>query len=202
MAVFCRYSRVVEADGSRMAVRRALELINAELDLVLRAQEGDLDLDSRWCTAWFETHGFDAAPYGSAETLATAKDVSVRGLEDGGLLTARSGKVQLRAPEAYDPVWDPRREASVTIWRCTHQLIRALTDAQGGVEGAARLVVVMGSGQAEVAKELAYRLFGIADRKGWSALAGSYNQLVTDWPAITEAAERIRATGSQDDLGL
>ncbi len=202
MAIFSRYAEVLEANGARMGVRRALEMINAELDVVLRAQEGDLDVETRWCTAWFETHGFDSVPYGAAETLATAKDVSVRGLEDEGLLTARAGKVQLRAPDAYDAAWDPRAFASVTIWRCTHQLIRTLGDARGGVEGAAGLVVRIGSGQAEVAKELAYRLYGIADRKRWSALAGSYNQLVTDWPQITEAAERIRATGSQSDLGL
>jgi putative DNA methylase len=201
MAVFSRYAYVLEADGSHMRVRTALQLINAELDRVLREQEGYLDRETRYCVAWFETHGFDEAPYGSAETLATAKDVPVRTLQDGGVLIAQGGKVQLRTAETYPADWDPREDESVTIWRCTHQLVRALEDPRGGSEAAGRLVALMGSGRAEEAKELGYRLHGIADRKRW-AVAQRYNQLVTDWTAIVAVAERIAATGSQTELGL
>ncbi len=201
MAVFSRYAHVLEADGSHMRVRTALQLINAELDRVLREQEGDLDRETRYCVAWFETHGFDAAAYGSAETLATAKDVPVRTLQDGAVLIAGGGKAQLRTPEAYAADWDPREDATITVWRCTHQLVRALEDPRGGSEAAGRLVARMGSGRAEEAKELAYRLHGIADRKHW-AVAQRYNQLVTDWPAIVAVAERVAATGSQAELGL
>src|SRR5690606_36425507 len=43
MAVFTRYARVVESDGSPMSVRTALALINQALDEVLAEQDGDLD---------------------------------------------------------------------------------------------------------------------------------------------------------------
>ena len=201
MAVFSRYAHVLEADGTHMRVRTALQLINAELDRALREQEGDLDRETRYCVAWFETHGFEEAPYGAAETMATAKDVPVRTLQEGGVMIAQGGKAALRTIDTYPAGWDFREDAALTIWRCTHQLIQALEDPKGGAEGAGRLVARMGSGRAEEAKELAYRLHGIADAKRWS-VAQRYNQLVTDWPAIIAVAERIAATGSQAELGL
>ena len=48
MAVFTRYSQVMEADGSPMSVRQALALINQTLDESLAEQEGEFDGDTRW----------------------------------------------------------------------------------------------------------------------------------------------------------
>jgi len=73
MAVYTRYARVLESDGSPLAVRAALALINQVLDEVLAEQEGDFDADSRWALAWFEQSGFDEGDYGVAETLSKAK---------------------------------------------------------------------------------------------------------------------------------
>src|SRR5215471_14714460 len=74
MAVFSRYSKVVEADGSAMTVRTALRLINETLDEVLTEQEGEFDSDTRWAIAWFEQSGMSEGPYGVAETLSKAKN--------------------------------------------------------------------------------------------------------------------------------
>ena len=202
MAVFSRYSGVLEASGERMGVRQALQLINAEFDAYLTSEHGDLDSDTRWCHTWFSSHGFREAGYGSAETLATARNVSVTGLVHAGVLYSKAGKVRLLRPDELDPAWDPLEDARLTVWECTHQLVRELHDAHGGVEGAARLVARMGEGRAAEAKDLAYGLYGIADRKGWTVEAAAYNDLVTDWPAITERARELGVTGQQASLGI
>jgi putative DNA methylase len=202
MAVFSRYSGVLEASGERMRVHQALQLINAELDAYLTSEHGDLDSDTRWCHTWFGSHGFGEAPYGAAETLATARNVSVAGLEQAGVLRARGGKVRLLRPEELDRAWDPLEDTRLTVWECTHQLVRELHDPHGGIEGAARLVARMGTGRATEAKDLAYGLYGIADRMGWAADAGAYNDLVTDWPAITERARELGTVGQQAELGI
>ena len=73
MAVFSRYKKVLETDGSAMRVRTALGLIDQTLLEVLSEQEGEFDADTRWALVWFEEHAFDEGPYGKAEVLATAK---------------------------------------------------------------------------------------------------------------------------------
>ena len=92
MAVFTRYSRVVDASGDSVSVREALGLINQTLDEVLAEQEGDFDADTRWALAWFEQSGFTEGDYGVAETLSTAKNTSVAGMVEAGRTTIRRGQ--------------------------------------------------------------------------------------------------------------
>jgi putative DNA methylase len=203
MAIFTRYSGILEqATGGRMSVRRALELINAELDSYFSAENGDLDRDTRWCHTWFRNHGFSDGAYGSADTLATARNVSVAGLQESGVLVSGGGKVRLFRPRELNAAWDPLTDERLTVWECTHHLVRALHDPRGGIEGAARLAARMGEGRAAEAKDLAYGLFGISERGGWRDEAGDYNDLVIEWPAIAERAREIGATGRQDTLGI
>jgi putative DNA methylase len=203
MAIFTRYSGVLEqATGGRMTVRRALELINAELDSFLTAEHGDLDRDTRWCHTWFRSHGFTEGAYGTAETLANARNVSVAGLQDAGVLVSGGGKVHLRRPRELNSAWDPLTDERLTVWECTHHLVRALHDPKGGIELAARLAARMGEGRATEAKDLAYGLFGISERGGWRVEAADYNDLVIEWPAIVERARVIGATGRQETLGI
>ena len=95
MAVFTRYSKVIESDGSPMTVRTALGIINQVLDEVLAEQEGEFDADTRWALAWFEQFGIEEGPFGMAETLSKAKNTAVGGLVEAGVVKARAGKVQL-----------------------------------------------------------------------------------------------------------
>ena len=62
MAVFTRYAKVIESDGSPMTVRTALGIINQVLDEVLAEQEGEFDADTRWALAWFEQFGMGEGP--------------------------------------------------------------------------------------------------------------------------------------------
>ncbi len=192
MGVFTRYARVLDAAGQPMTVREALALINQTLDEVLAEQEGDFDAETRWAVAWFEQLGFNDGPFGDAETLSKAKNTSVETLAEAGLLASRAGKVRLFRPAELPAEWRPRRDARLTVWEMTHHLIRVLE--KDGESGAAALVAELGS-QAEAARELAYRLYTICERKKRAQEALAYNALVQSWPEITRLAAEKAASG-------
>jgi putative DNA methylase len=185
MAVFSRYARVLDAGGRPLTVGEALALINQTLDEVLAEQESDFDADSRWALAWFEQQGFGEGEFGMAETLSKAKNTSVQGLAEANILASSRGKVRLLRPGELLAAWDPTSAPRLTAWEMVHHLIRELE--AGGEDAAARLVVKLGS-TAEVARELAYRLYTICERKKHAAEALSYNGLVQSWPEITRLA--------------
>jgi putative DNA methylase len=200
MAVFSQYAKVVEADGSAMTVRSALQVINQILGEVLWQQEGDFDAGTRWCVKWFETHGFDPGPYGEAETNASAFNTSVAALDRSGALTARGGKVQLLAPERMPDGYDPRSDEHITLWEVVMHLAKALDESGLDASGvlfarAAQRVDV------DAAKELAYLLFAIAERNGWSGIAGLFNVLAASWSDVVDAARRS-SVDSGEQLAL
>lgn len=185
MAVYTRYAKVLDAEGNPLSVREALALINQTLDESLAEQEGDFDSDTRWALAWFEQSGFGEGEFGVADVLARAKNTSVKGLEDAGLLASARGKVRLLAPKDLPADWDPATDTRLTAWEAVHHLIRVL-DA-GGETAAAELVRKLGD-HAEVARELAYRLYTLCERKKWAAEAKAYNNLVVSWSGIESHA--------------
>ena len=124
MAVFSRYKKVLETDGSPMRVRTALALINQGLDEVLSELESEFDPDTRWALAWFEQHQFDEGLYGEAEVLATAKALSISHLAEAGILHSRAGKVRLLRREELPEDWDPSAVGRLTVWEVTQHLIR------------------------------------------------------------------------------
>ncbi|HHW47351.1 MAG TPA: DUF1156 domain-containing protein [Clostridiaceae bacterium] len=187
MSVFSRYSKVLEADGTPMTVRTALQIINQELDAYFTAQEGDMDTDSRFCVAWYEQFGLDEAPFGEADVLARAKNTSVGRLEEKGAVCAAKGKVRLLKREELDDEWSPvSSSAGDMIWMCTQQLVKAIENE--GENKTAELVNKMRSDIVENAKALAYRLYTIAERKGWTEEAYAYNTLIVSWPYIQKRA--------------
>ncbi len=186
MAVFSRYKRVMENDGSAMGVRTALALINGTLDEVLAEQEGEFDAETRWALAWFDQHGFADGPYGVAETLCTAKNTAVSAMAESGILVAKAGKVRLLRTDELEAGWDPNTDKRFTIWEATHHLVRAL-DARGE-EGAADLNARLGGTRAELARDLSYRLYTICERRKWAKDALQYNALVQAWPEATRLA--------------
>jgi len=185
MAVFSRYIKVIEADGSAMTVRIALQEINYFLEDYLAQQEGDLDVESQFCIAWFQQYGSKEGAYGEADILARAKNISVDGLARLSLVDAARGKVRLTLREDYDDNWDPRTESRLTAWEACQRLVWSLSE--NGEQKTGRLARRLG-GIAEEARQLAYRLYGIADRKGWTQEALGYNTLVASWPEIQKAA--------------
>ena len=121
MAVFSRYARVNEPDGSPMRVRAALSLINQVLDEKLSQLEGDVSADTRWCVEWFKQYGFDQGPYGTAETLSKGIDTSITGMERAGVLVSRAGKVKLQSVRDIPDIYDPRDDDRTPEWEiCLH----------------------------------------------------------------------------------
>lgn len=187
MGVFSRYRRVLEADGTPMSVRSALQNINEELDLYFNEQVGDLDTASRFCVDLYTQYAYNVVKYGEAEVLANAKSTSIPMLAANGVVYAKAGDVHLveRAdlPEKVDV--DEKN-----IWLLTQQLTQAM--AKGGVEACAQIVASMFGSNAERAKDLAYRLYTIAEQKKWSNEAYAYNALVVAWPDIQSRAAALK----------
>ncbi|MEH2082206.1 MAG: DUF1156 domain-containing protein [Nostoc sp.] len=186
MEIYSRYSKILESDGERMPVRTALQLINQTLDEFLAEQEGEFDAETRFALIWFEQHTFNEGLFGDAETLSKAKNTAVQGLVDAGILTAKAGKVRLLRRDELPKNWNPQTDNRLTVWEATQHMIRELQDGAGN-QGAANLLSQLGT-IGEAARELAYRLYNICDRKGWAAEGVAYNSLVISWPEISRLA--------------
>lgn len=188
MGVFSRYRRVLEADGSIMTVRSALQVINEEVDLYFNEQVGSMDAASRFCVDLYTQCAYNNIKYGEAEILANAKSTSIAMMEAHGILYAKGGVVHLlersELPEKVDT--DEKN-----IWTLTQQLTRAM--ATGGIEACAKIVYNIFDSGAESAKDLAYRLYTIAERKGWAEEGYAYNALVVAWPDIQSRAAAMKA---------
>jgi putative DNA methylase len=200
MSVFCRHAKVLENDGSPMRVRTALALINQVLDELLTEQEGEFDADTRWAIAWYEQFGLTEAAYGTAETLSKAKNSSVAGLVDAGIVAASRGRVRLLARGEYSAGWDPAKDRRIPVWEATQRLVHVLlTD---GEAPAGDLLARLG-GLGDTARDLAYRMYHVAERKGWTDEARAYNALVVAWTDLARGAESVRAAlPAQASLGL
>ena len=185
MAVYTRYSEVLDAEGDALTVREALALINQTLDEVLSEQEGEFDADTRWALAWFEQYGFSEGEYGVAETLSKAKDTTVEGMVRAGILVSRGGKVRLLRPAELPEAWDPAKDTRYTVWETVHHLIRVLETKSESA--AVELVRKLGA-RAQVARDLGYRLYTMCERKKRAQEALSYNGLVQSWPELARLA--------------
>jgi putative DNA methylase len=181
MAIFSKYSEVLEADGTPMTVRTALQLINRFL------AEDDFDADTQFCLHWFEQYGWETGKFGEADTLARAKGTSVDGVKQAGVLHSASGSVRLLKWAEYPSDWDPQADQRLPIWEVLHQLIRVFN--KDGETGAAAVFAAVQS-KAEAARQLAYRLYTLCERKNWAEDARAYNEVVTSWSGIESAAAK------------
>ena len=197
MAIFTRYARVLDASGAAVSVREALALINETLDETLAEQEGDFDADTRWALAWFDQSGFNEGEYGVAETLSTAKNTSVAGMAEAGILTSGAGKVRLLVPAELPQDWNPKADSRRTVWETTHHLVRV--HEQGGDTAAADIMAHMGA-DAETARDLAYRLFRICDLRNRPQEALGYNALVRSWGEISGLAAQARQAPTEPNM--
>src|SRR5690606_23251838 len=185
MAVYSRYSRILETDGKPMTVRTALQLINQTLDETLAEQEGDFDPETAWAVAWFEQFAFNDGPFGDAELLSKAKNTALNALVEAGIVKTGAGKARLLRVDELPADWDPTTDQRLTVWEMVHHLIRVMNT--GGETAAAQLVAKLG-GAADAARELAYRLYSICERRKRAAEALAYNALVQSWPEISRLA--------------
>lgn len=184
MAVYSKYSAVLEADGTPVSVRSALQLINQELDACLNEQSGQLDSASRFCVDIYSQYAFKELPFGEAEVLAKAKNISTDSLIKNGVIKAEKGKVCLVDRSAMEL----KVSSNDCSWLICQKLAKALQE--GGIIQCAQIVAA--NVKAVNAKELAYRLYTIAERQGWNQDALAYNSLIMSWSQISAKADSLR----------
>ena len=189
MAIYTRYAKIVEADGKQLTVRDALKLINQVLDEQLAEQEGNWDADTRWGVTWFEQNGFTAGDFGVADQLARAKNTSVAGVVQAGFVSSNAGKVRILKPEELPVDWDPVTDSRLTVWEMLHHMVRVY---KLGEAPAAALLAKLGD-KADAAKELAYRLYGICEKKKRSTEGQLYNEIITIWPDLVARSKETPA---------
>lgn len=191
MAVFSKYAAVLEADGTPMSVRTALQLINRFL------AEDDFDRDTQFCLHWFEQYGWKEGRFGEADTLARAKGTSVDGVKESGVLFAAGGIVRMLKWAEYPSDWTPASDERLPIWEALHHLIRIFK--ADGESGAGNVLAAIAA-KAEPTRQLAYRLYTLCERAGWADDARAYNEIITSWTAIESAAAAAATTAHQSDL--
>ena len=193
MGVFSRCKAVLEADDSPMTVKTALQLINRELDEYLGGIQGEFDADTRFAISWFEQNGLAAGDYGTANSIATARGISVDSVKHAGIVDSAAGKVRILKHHEIDAGWDPTADTHLTVWECCQHLIRELE--QGGEQAAALLLRKIGPAHADAAKDLAYCLYDIcANKRQDAGEAASYNGLIAVWTELTRQAAAIHDT--------
>jgi putative DNA methylase len=185
MAIFSKYTAVLNQDGSPMSVHDALILINREITDYLTPDTGGFDADTLFCSAWFDQYGWSAGPFGDADTLARAKGTSVDGVRDAGGVASGGGKVRLLKWEELPEGWDPKADNRTPVWEATHQLIRALN--RDGESQAGALLARMPE-RGEVIRQLAYHLYTLCERNKWAEDARAYNELIAAWHPIMAAS--------------
>lgn len=188
MAVFSKYSAVLEADGTPMTVRTALQLINRFL------ADDDFDADTQFCLRWFEQHGWENGAFGEADVLARAKGTSVEGVRQSGVLRSAGGQARLLKWAEYPADWDPRADERLPVWEVLHQLIRVFNST--GDSGAGSVFAAVAH-KAESARQLAYRLYTLSERAGRAEDARAYNELITSWTGIETAAAKEPAAAQR-----
>ncbi|HHR0096038.1 TPA: DUF1156 domain-containing protein, partial [Escherichia coli] len=193
MGIFSKYSAVLEADGSKMSVKTALQLINRFL------AEDDFDNDTQFCLHWFEQQGWRVGKFGEADVLARAKGTSVAGLQEAGVISSGQGEVQLLKWTELPTDWAPERDNRIPVWEGLHQLIRILNSE--GASGAGAMLGRM-SDKSDAIRSLAYRLYTLCERKSWAQEARAYNELVTAWDAIQSAMTNSGQVGESYSLDL
>ncbi|WP_322995204.1 DUF1156 domain-containing protein [Castellaniella sp.] len=193
MAIFSQYAAVLEADGTPMSVRTALQLINRYLS------DDEFDPDTLFCLSWFEENGWAEGKYGGADVLARAKGTSVGGLAESGVIVSRAGSVRLLRWEELSTDWDPKHDDRIPIWEALHQMIQAL-NAQGETAAGGLLAQLHDKTSQMVA--LTYRLYTLCERQGWAEEARAYNELRGAWTAIEQAAAESGLSGTQRALDI
>ncbi|HHQ4507169.1 DUF1156 domain-containing protein [Aeromonas media] len=188
MGIFSKYAAVLEADGSKMSVKTALQLINRFL------AEDDFDADTQFCLHWFEQQDWRVGKFGEADVLARAKGTSVAGLVEAGVVEAGQGDLRLLKWAELPSDWTPERDSRTPVWEGLHQLIRLL-NSQGASAAGAMLALM--SSKSDAIRSLAYRLYTLCERKGWASDARAYNELVMAWEAMQGAMVESGQVGDQ-----
>jgi putative DNA methylase len=203
MAVFSRYAKVLEPDGSQMTVRSALARINEILDQVLWEQEGDFDATTRFAIAWYRENGYNTGSFGDANAMALGRNTSVDRMDRDGVLTSRAGKVALIKPADLPVDYDVIADEYPSVWETLHHAIRVL-ECDGVPAAGAFLAAAQarpdGAIDLDLVKELAFLLFSIAEMSGWPKDAISFNTVAQSWGDVVDASKTAPVRHVQGEI--
>lgn len=199
MAIYSKYEAVLNQDGSKMSVHDALIMINRAITDHLHPDSGNFDADTLFCDDWFDQYGWKEGPFGEANVLAQAKGTTVDGVAASGAVRSGGGKVRLLKWSEYPEDWDPKTDKRTPVWEACHHLIRELN--QKGETDTGRLLSRMAD-KGEAIRQLAYHLYTLCERKKWAEDARAYNELISSWHAIVDAAGRVDQGGEQMEFGF
>lgn len=197
MGIFSQYQAVLNQDGSPMSVHDALILINREITDYLSPDSGNFDNDTLFCSSWFDQYGWNAGPFGEADTLSRAKGTTVNGVRNAGVIESGGGKVKLLKWDDYPDGWNPQTDERMPVWEALHHMIRAL-NTKG--EGDAGSLLARMPEKGEHIRQLAYHLYTLCERKKWTEEARAYNELITSWHGIVSSSHDVGHRGTQNDL--
>jgi putative DNA methylase len=194
---------VLEDSGDLMSVRTALALINQIRDEIDYDDDAVYDPETRFALDWFSEAGWEFRDSGRAILLANAKNLALDRLSRLGLIETPSGRTRLIPREAFDPDNDAA-DGTPVVWVAAQHLAQALVSSEGGQETAAEVFARLDAATRELVRALAYRLYGLAERKGWAQEALVWNRLAEEWGTIEDVAENLEprppARGTTPDL--
>jgi putative DNA methylase len=201
MEIYSKYKAVLNSDDTPMVVKEALIEINKALDEHLNQEEGEFDADSRFALTFFETYGYEDRPYGDAEGLAVARNISVEGVARSGILAAIAGRVCLLRREQLIEEWNPMSDERICVWEATQYLIKRLEDGEAAAASLlAQLKDIKGHGDLSAnCRALAYRLYNHCEKTKQAEEARAYNGLVIAWPEL-EKLSVLSASSVQPSL--
>ncbi|HEX5325869.1 MAG TPA: DUF1156 domain-containing protein [Acetobacteraceae bacterium] len=194
MGAFTRYAAVLEDSGDVMTVRTALSLINRVRDEIDQDDDAAYDLATRFALDWFAEAGWEARDSGDAILAANARNLALESLVRTGMIVTKAGRTRLISRDEMS-----ERHRSATVWQATQSLAAALTAEDGGHAKAAAVMARLAD--REAVRALAYRLYGLCDRKGWAAEALVWNRLAEEWRSIVQLTEAAAPTVTPDLFG-
>jgi putative DNA methylase len=198
LAVYSRYSEVLEPDGRPLTIYTALDIINRAFDVFVIAEQEYLDVASRFAVAWFSRFSYTVRTIPEARQLARIRGVSIEHLITAAVLGSQGTRIWLRRWPDLDPRWDPRVDSRPPVWKATHHLIRRLN--ADGEDAAARLLARMPEETGAEARQLAYLLYHICERNGWLKDAQDYGTLIDAWGAIQPSEDVLAEPYHQPPL--
>lgn len=187
MAIYSKYAAVLEPDDSRMSIRSALALITEELAQTLLSEISGVDAETHFALSWFDENGYAAGPYGRADVTLRAKNASIEPLMRSGVALSEAGRVRLLAPQEIEPPASANLR-SFPSWAQAMHVVAALVGHNGSDERAAAVLRVLGLGNVEHIKDIAYHCYLVCDRARRSTEARDFNAVVQAWPDLLRLA--------------
>ncbi len=205
ISVYSRYSRIVEADGSDVDVRQALEIINRIIDETLGEDGDDYDPATRFAIKWYQGYGWSGQQSGLADQLSMACGTTPGALVDDGIFEAAGGTARLLTPGELSGEWNPAKDAHTDLWEAAVRLTGVY--ATGGADAVVQLLAEVSQRfpSLDAIKSLGFRIYHEAEKRGDTDAALQFNSLVSAWDDLAMDAHRYAEShqyGVQGQLDL